>query len=74
MSQTTTADRVAKFKIGDTYTNRRKQLCEIIDIHRTYNEKGEMMLLRYVVVHEFCGQRVVDRDVCETTILRESKS
>ena len=46
------------------------KLCTVVDVLKTYNKAGELVKTRYVSEHEFLGQTVVDRDVCETTILR----
>lgn len=58
-----------RFKIGDTWTQRGKfgRECEIIDIYKTYNSKGELVEIRYKSGHEFMGQVVTHYDV-ETTI------
>jgi hypothetical protein len=64
--------REPKFKIGQQYKTMGKnaKVCTIIDIHKTYNSNGEMVKLRYVSQHEFCGQILKDDDVVETTIAR----
>lgn len=64
--------REPKFNIGQQYKTRGKhpRVCTVIDIYTTYNYKGEIVKLRYVSQHEFCGQLVIDDDVLETTILR----
>lgn len=70
-------ERTPRFAIGAQYMTRGKapRLCTVIDIHRTYNSSGEMVKLRYVSTHAFCGQTLTDYDVVETTIcLGEVKS
>lgn len=62
-------DRITKFKVGDTYTDRNKRLCTIQDILTTTNLKGEITSIRYVATHEFLGQTVTNSDVVETTIV-----
>lgn len=64
--------REPKFNIGQQYKTMGKQskICTIVDIHKTYDSKGEMVKLRYVSEHEFCGQTLKDEDVVETTIAR----
>lgn len=64
--------REPKFEIGQQYKTMGKhpRVCTVIDIHKTYDSKGEMVKLRYVSQHEICGQLVIDTDVVETTILR----
>jgi len=62
-----------RFKIGTTYQLPRRQhglVCTIVDIHTTTNAAGEIVRIRYVASHEFCGQTVFDYDVCDTTIAR----
>lgn len=62
--------REPKFPIGQQYKTRGKapRLCTVVDIHKTYNAAGELVKLRYVATHDFAGQVIADRDVCETTI------
>jgi hypothetical protein len=43
---------------------------EVIDIHTTYDNDGNVVKVRYVCAHELMGQQVVDYDVPKTTILR----
>jgi threonine dehydrogenase-like Zn-dependent dehydrogenase len=64
--------REPKYNIGQQYKTMGKhsKVCTIIDIYKTYNTNGEMVKLRYVSQHEFCGQIVKDDDVVETTIAR----
>ena len=59
-----------RFEIGTKYKTRGKhpKLCTVIDVLRTYNSKGELVKLRYVSVHEFLGQHVMDYDVVDATI------
>jgi hypothetical protein len=63
-------ERQPKFTIGTQFKTRGKhpQLCTVVDILKTYNSKGEMVMLRYVAEHNFLGQTVIDKDVVETTI------
>ena len=63
-----------KYPIGTTFIGRgkAKSLNKVIDILKTYNVAGDLVRVRYVAIHEFCGQSVVDRDVCETTISRNA--
>jgi hypothetical protein len=60
----------ARFPIGTQYLTRgkRKDLCTVVDILKTYNNAGELVNIRYVTEHEFCGQMVRDRDVVDPTI------
>jgi len=62
----------AKYTIGQQYETRGKHpdLCTVVDIHRTYNQAGELVKLRYISTHEFLGQTITDYDVVETTIAR----
>jgi len=59
-----------KYPIGTQYVSRdkRKVLCTVVDIWRTYNAAGELVKTRYVATHLFMGQTVTDCDVNETTI------
>jgi hypothetical protein len=63
-------NREALFSIGTKYKTRGKypRVCTVVDILKTYNCKGELVQIRYVSQHDFAGQVVTDRDVCETTI------
>ena len=57
--------------IGTQFVRRgkkRKDVETVIDILTTTNSKGELHQIRYVAVHAFAGQRVVDVDVVGTTI------
>lgn len=64
--------RQPKFSIGQQYKTggKNSKLCTVIDIYKTYNSKGEMVKLRYVSTHDFCGQKVTDYDVVETSVTR----
>lgn len=55
--------------IGTKYICRNKQkICEVVDIHKTYNHAGDLVRTRYVVSHWFTGQFVINRDVVKVTI------
>lgn len=58
------------FPIGTQYKTRGKhpRLCKVIDIHKTYNHAGELVKIRYVSIHEFCGQAVHNYDVVAAAI------
>lgn len=58
------------YPIGTQYRTRgkRKDLCTVIDILKTYNSKGELVKTRYVSTHDFMGQTVTSYDVVATTI------
>lgn len=60
----------AKFSPGTKFKTRGKypRVCTVMDTLHTYNGAGELVRVRYVATHEFLGQTVIDRDVCETTI------
>lgn len=62
----------ARFPIGTVFRTQGKhpRLCKVTDILRTFNSAGELVSLRYVAIHEFCGQTVTDRDVLDATIAR----
>ncbi len=60
-----------RFPIGTQYVpTRHKYLCTVVDHLTTTNSKGEIVALRYVTTHEFCGQTLTERDVVDTTIAR----
>ena len=61
-----------RFAIGQKYrsSSKRETICTVTDVHKTYNSAGDLVKIRYVSTHEFCGQTVQDLDVCETTIAR----
>lgn len=40
----------------------------VIDIHKTYNSKNELVKTRYVATHSFLNQIVTDYDVVAVTI------
>jgi hypothetical protein len=60
----------ARFPIGTKFKTRGKHPREmtVIDILRTYNSEGDLVKVRYVTTHEFCGQLVHDHDICDATI------
>lgn len=59
-----------EYAIGTLFKTRGKapRLCEVIDIHKTYNAQGLLVKTRYVATHDFMGQIVTDYDVVATTI------
>lgn len=61
-----------RFKIGQKYILRgkRQDICTVIDIHKTFNNAGELVKLRYVSQHNFIGQKMTDYDVTDTAIAR----
>mgnify|MGYP001167322660 CR=1 FL=1 len=63
---------VKLWPIGTQYKTRGKapKLCTVTDILKTYNNAGELVKIRYVAQHEFCGQVVTDYYVVATTIAR----
>ncbi len=58
-----------KYPIGTTFTTRGKhgRKVTVVDIHQTYNLKGERVAVEYQTEHEFCGQ-TVHGEAVETTI------
>jgi hypothetical protein len=42
----------------------------VVEQLTTVNSKGEVVRLAYAVEHEFCGQRVLQTDVVDTTVAR----
>lgn len=63
---------MTEYKIGTQFMTRgrNKNLCTVRDILKTYNSQGELVRVRYVATHEFCGQLITDSDVCAVTIAR----
>ena len=59
-----------RFKIGETYTNRKGEKCTIKDIRLTFSASGEWIATKYVVAHTFMGQEIINYDVVDTTIAR----
>jgi hypothetical protein len=58
-------------KIGEQFIRRsskRKDVETIIDILTTTDSKGDVVKIRYVALHNFCGQPVIDNDVLQSTI------
>ena len=62
--------KLPKYKIGTIFKTRHKvpRLCTVVDIYKTYNDRNELVMVRYVCTHEFLGQTITDQDVVETTI------
>ena len=67
------SNRPHKFPIGTQFNSRNgraSRLCTVTDQMTVTNSKGEVVKTFYQASHEFCGQQVVDHDVCEVTIAR----
>jgi RNase P protein component len=65
--------REPRFEIGTEYkhySKRHNNQMQIIDILKTFNSKGELVRINYVVEHEFMGQKVTRNDVTDTEIAR----
>ncbi len=62
----------ARFGPGTTFRpiGKHAQLNTVCDVHTVTNLAGEVVALRYVATHEFCGQTVTVRDVADATIAR----
>ena len=54
-----------KFPIGTKFltAGKRKDLCTVVDILKTYNAANELVKVVYVASHEFLGRTVTDYDV-----------
>ena len=63
---------IGTYSIGTQYMPMRKNtyVCTITDIHKTYNNNGDLVKTSYVATHDYCGQTITDNDVIETTIAR----
>jgi hypothetical protein len=58
-------------KIGTQYKPIGKDyVCTVVDVWTTKNLLGEVVKIRYVAEHNFCGQTVTDNDVLGVTISR----
>ena len=46
-------------KIGDMYEakNKRKDICTVVDILKTFNNAGELVKTIYLCQHDFLGQK-----------------
>lgn len=62
----------ARFDIGTRFytSGKYKKLCIVRDIWTTTNAAGDIVKIRYVATHDFCGQTVTDCDVVDATIAR----
>jgi len=62
----------SRFPIGTKFHSRGKypKLCTVTDILRTYDNAGNLVSIRYIATHSFCGQVVADTDVNDMTIAR----
>ena len=60
------------YPIGTRFTPIGKNRAEhtVVDIHRTFNSRGELVKLFYVSTHLFCGQQVTAYEIPATTIAR----
>ena len=57
--------------MGTQFTKRgdkQKKVYTVVDRWVTTNQAGEVVQVRYVAEHEFCGQTVTARDIVATTI------
>lgn len=61
-----------RFPIGTKFYSggKHKRLCVVVDQLTTTNSRGEVVAVRYITSHEFCGQTVTELDVVDTTIAR----
>lgn len=57
-----------KYPIGYKYIDRKKRVCEVINFYTTKNLVGNVVKERYVIAYDFCGQRMIDDDVVQTSI------
>ena len=58
----------AEIVVGLKYqaNNKRKDICTVIDIYKTYNIAGELVATRYICEYEFLGQRIKSEEVAVT--------
>jgi len=61
-----------RFPIGTQYRSHGKppRICTVEDQLTVTNSKGDVVSHYYTSSHEFAGQKIYDRQVCETTIAR----
>lgn len=61
-----------RYEIGQQYiaSGKRKDICTIVDIYKTYNSKNELVKIGYVTEHKFLGQTIKEYDVPQATIAR----
>ena len=61
-----------RFQVGTEYLSSGKHphLCKVLNFITCTNLAGNIVKTYYETEHEFCGQRVTESDVCETTIAR----
>lgn len=62
-----------RFEIGTRfirYNGTRKDVETIVDILTTRNHVGGIVKVRYVAVHEFLNNEVIDSEIPEATIAR----
>ena len=61
---------MSEYAIGTRFKTRGKhpRICEVTDVLKTYNNKGELVKVRYEAEHLFAGQYVKDHDVVAATI------
>lgn len=59
-----------RFLIGTRFltSGRHPRLCAVTDIYRTYNTDNELVDVRYVAEHEFCGQKVTEYGIPDATV------
>jgi hypothetical protein len=62
----------ARYKPGTVFKTGGKHPheCTVTDVLTTRNLAGEIVDIRYVATHQFLGQTVADRHVCDVTIAR----
>lgn len=60
------------FAIGTRFKTGGKQprICVVTEHMTVTNSRNEIVRTFYQATHEFCGQQVLDADVCEVTIAR----
>ena len=59
--------------IPNTGKRKDKKIHTIEDIYNTYNSKNELIKTRYVVSHDYIGQKLTNYDTCIVTIQKAEK-
>ena len=63
---------IQRFPVCTEYLSSGKhpKLCTVLNFITCTNLAGNIVKTYYETSHDFCGQRIVETDVCDTTIAR----
>lgn len=65
---------MSEIKIGLKFKNKNKKhnnLMEVVDIHKTYNSKGDLVRTEYVCENDFIGQKITSIVPASTIAMSE---